>query len=154
MQKCGFGDMEKFICFECVSKYSCCHCDDDCCPNCSHETTCECCGSEVLCGNNLKGDESKQFCAGNHETKTLDCGHVGCNYCEEDHGEGSCRTCAANKRKLEQESVADAPSLLKAKSAVKGTKDREVKHDSNKAECLEPIHPMVKRKRSTDDADN
>lgn len=106
-EKCGFGDTtndsENFICFECVSKFSCCVCYQNCCPRCTndeHKSPYKCCGHEVLCGNNLNGgDDKESFCASKHDTWILDCGHVTCNIYQEENEEGACLTCETNKAK-------------------------------------------------------
>jgi len=111
--------------------------------------------SEVLCGNHLKGDDTKDFCVSKHKPWTLDCEHVTCNFHEEDNEKGTCRTCEANRSKQYGEEISLEDEETEEKASLKGNIPVTEETSNSKAEqsltvCSRAAKPAEKRKSLVD----
>jgi hypothetical protein len=147
------GHGRRFIYFECSSKLRCCFCDRDCCPNCSHEPFYSCCGQEILCGNSLEeGDDTKSFCASEHTTRSLACGHTTCNFYQSEIEDGLCRACKSIGTNEDEHLASSSENGTRTRN--EGTKLDDCSNQSGKGtigiSCTESfsVKPKKKQKRS------
>ncbi|KAL7538943.1 hypothetical protein ACHAXR_009588 [Thalassiosira sp. AJA248-18] len=135
-QQCHFGEGDgNILCDGCANAGCCDKCDESMCIYCVEGSK----GNFQCCGMELCGAKEDTACAERHVTKTLDCGHEGCNF-----HEGGCLPC-----ETEKEAKAEKDAVTGDIGVIKSIMDK-IKSKSVKAALESIVEDPAGKKRKRD----